>query len=267
MPSAKVRDIDIFYEIQGEGDWMVMIGGMSSDHNAWGCQVPDYAKRFRLLTFDNRGAGQSSKPAGPYTIRQLADDTAALMNELGIDKAHIVGASMGGCTAQEFGINYPEKTRSLSMYCSWAKCDNYLASLIDSWRRLRRKVDLVDLVREAFLWMYSPKFYDERWDELQATIRAIELDPNPQPAEAYWAQADAAITHDTLARLGQIKAPTHVVVGAIDIFTPLRFSKQVADGIPGSKLTVLDGAPHHMFFEIPEEFNAKTLAFIEANNK
>lgn len=152
MPFARVRDIEVYYEFHGDGTPLVMINGLSADHSTWGCQIPAYSQKFRCLIFDNRGVGQTSKPVGPYTCRQFADDTAALMSTLGLTRDHLVGASMGGAIAQEFAINYPEKVISLPSYCSWAKSDNYLANLFATWKTLARRVSSpIELVREIYL--------------------------------------------------------------------------------------------------------------------
>ncbi len=121
MPKANINGINISYKIEGEGEPLVMIMGIASTKRAWLFQTPVFKKYFRVITFDNRGCGESDKSSEAYSIRDMADDTAGLMDSLGIDKAHILGASMGGMVAQELAINHPEKVKKLILCCTMAK--------------------------------------------------------------------------------------------------------------------------------------------------
>src|SRR5512137_1250660 len=108
MPKVKVNGVTLDYEVEGQGDPLIMIIGLGSDQSNWRLQKGQFNKLFRVITFDNRGAGKSDKPPGPYSIKMMADDTIGLMDYLRIDKAHILGVSMGGMIAQEIAINYPD---------------------------------------------------------------------------------------------------------------------------------------------------------------
>src|SRR5918999_4111134 len=113
MPKVRVGDIEMFYVEAGRGDPLVLIMGFSGDHLAWGFQLPAFAERYRVIAFDNRGAGQTDTPDHPYTTRMMADDTVGLMDKLGVGHAHVLGASMGGMIAQELALHHPERVRSL----------------------------------------------------------------------------------------------------------------------------------------------------------
>ena len=123
MPYAETNGIRIYYETRGGGDPVVLIGGLGSTLESWSVQVPLYSERFRVITFDNRGSGRSDKPDHPYTIEQMADDVAGLLDFLEIPKAHFVGKSMGGMVAQWLGIKYPERVDRLVMGCTSASRD------------------------------------------------------------------------------------------------------------------------------------------------
>ncbi|MFW9804383.1 MAG: alpha/beta fold hydrolase, partial [Candidatus Thorarchaeota archaeon] len=120
MPFETVGDIDIYYEIHGppEAPPLVLIGGWASYRWIWFRQIPAFKEKLRCIVFDNRGAGRSSKPDYPYSIQMFVDDTVGLIEALGIDKAHILGISMGGLIAQQIAISYPEKVRSLIVVSS-----------------------------------------------------------------------------------------------------------------------------------------------------
>ena len=120
MPIVKANGININYSVTGQGEPLVMIMGLNAPQSGWNDQIPLFKKYFQVITFDNRGAGKSDKPQGPYSIRIMADDAAALMDCLGIKKAHIMGMSMGGMIAQEVAINYPERMMKLVLASTYA---------------------------------------------------------------------------------------------------------------------------------------------------
>lgn len=271
MDRIKANGIDIAYELVGEGEPVVMINGLGADHSAWGNQAPDYTAHFRCLFYDNRGIGLSEKPEGPYTTRMLADDAAALMAAVGIEQAHIVGASMGGAIAQEVAINCPERVRSLSIHCSWARCDEWTRRTFEIMRDMAARLGpqypdyMRDVQRYISLICFTQDDFNHRTTIITDAENLAAENPNPQPWEAFVAQADACLTHDALERLSRIEAPTLVTVGAEDIFTPLRLSRQICERIPGAQLEVFEGCGHVMFYEKPAEWNAKTLAFLAAH--
>ncbi|MEX0998454.1 MAG: alpha/beta fold hydrolase, partial [Thermodesulfobacteriota bacterium] len=123
MPYAQVNGVKLYYEVHGEGDPVILICGLGSQLQSWATQVPIYSKHFKVIVFDNRGSGKSDKPEEKYLTSDMADDTAALMEELGIESAHIVGKSMGGMIAQWLAIKYPKKVQKLVLGCSSASRD------------------------------------------------------------------------------------------------------------------------------------------------
>jgi 3-oxoadipate enol-lactonase len=121
MPVAKVGDININYKVEGVGEPLLMIMGYGSGMEGWYFQASFFAKHFRVITFDNRGVGGSDKPVGPYTTRMMAEDAFGLMDDLSVEKAHVMGASMGGMIAQELAINHPERVKKLILACTYAQ--------------------------------------------------------------------------------------------------------------------------------------------------
>ena len=118
MPAVKVGDINIYYEIHGEGEALVLIMGYGGSSAGWFHQIPGLSREYRVVAFDNRGTGQSDKPDIPYTMEMMAGDIAGLLDSISIDAAHVYGVSMGGAIAQHFALGYPEKAISLILGCA-----------------------------------------------------------------------------------------------------------------------------------------------------
>ena len=139
MPKVKVNGIELNYVESGSGDPLLLIMGFGGDHLAWVFQVPAFSGKYRVISFDNRGAGQSSVPDAPYSTRMMADDAVGLLDALGVERAHVLGVSMGGMIAQEVALNHPRRVRSLQLHCTYARPDRYMLELMDVWRSLRSK--------------------------------------------------------------------------------------------------------------------------------
>jgi pimeloyl-ACP methyl ester carboxylesterase len=113
MPTTKANGIELYYEVHGEGPPLLLIMGLGANATAWYRQIPVLSERYRVIAFDNRGAGRSEKPLEPYSIPQMADDAAALMDTLGISTSHVFGMSLGGMIAQEYALRHPERVQAL----------------------------------------------------------------------------------------------------------------------------------------------------------
>src|SRR5262245_18753158 len=236
MPTAKVGDIRIFYEVMGEGEPVVLIMGFGGDHLAWGFQVRELATRYRVIAFDNRGAGETDAPDIPYTTAMMADDTVGLLDALEIDRAHVVGASMGGMIAQEVALRHRRRVRSLQLHCTFARPDAQTRALLAAWRAARPALAREAYMRLQFLWLFSPTTWEERPEFIEMILANGLAQPNPQTDVGFARQGDAILTHDTLDRLPALDVPTLITVGEDDILVPPRFSRALADRIPGAAL-------------------------------
>src|SRR5512136_1643850 len=137
MPLARLNGINVNYRVEGQGEPLVMIMGFTAGRVGWMPQIPFFRKYYRVITFDNRGAGKSDKPPGPNSTRMMADDTVKLMDVLGIEKAHIMGLSMGGMIAQELAINYPQRVMKLVLAATYARQDETSAGALEQARFLQ----------------------------------------------------------------------------------------------------------------------------------
>jgi pimeloyl-ACP methyl ester carboxylesterase len=263
VPKVRVGGIDLFYEAAGEGEPVVLIMGFGGDHLAWGFQFREMASRFRVVAFDNRGAGQSAAPDVPYTTRMMADDTVGLMDALGVERAHIVGASMGGMIAQEVALAHPSRVRSLQLHCTLARPDAQTRALIAAWRAARPSLSPEQYMRLQFLWLFSPVTWQDRPDFVETILANGVANPHPQSQAGFVRQGDAILSHDTLDRLSTLRTPTLVTVGEDDILVPPRFSRLLAERIPGAELHIVPGAGHVHFWEQVETFNQLCVHFLD----
>lgn len=262
MPAVRVGEIGMHYVEAGVGTPLVLIMGLGGDHTAWGFQMGAFAERHRVIAFDNRGAGQTDAPDAPYTTRGMADDTAGLMDALGVDRAHVIGISMGGMIAQELALRYPERVSSLHLGCSLARPDAYLLALTASWREMRAGLGREAMLRAIGLWLFAPTTYDERPELVETVLQNSLANPYPQSLTGFLRQSEAVAAHDTLDRLPAIRVPTLVSVGEDDILVPPRLSRELAARMPGALLRVVPGAGHAYFLERVDIFNELCLEFV-----
>jgi pimeloyl-ACP methyl ester carboxylesterase len=256
----------VYFEEHGVGDPVLLVNGLGADHTTWGLQTSTFEKRHRVVVFDNPGVGRTAGPGGPYTTELFADVAAALLRHLGFDRAHVLGASMGGCIAQQVALRHPELVHSLSLHCTWGRPDNYLTALIRSWQSYARSVPLIELVRQIWLFVFTVWWFNDHAGEMADLERQVLESPTPQSPEAFCDQAEACLTHDALDRLGEIAAPTYITVGDRDLLTPAHHTYLIKERMPDAVLRVWPRMGHAPFWEIPEEFNARNLEFFEANS-
>ena len=260
MPVVRANGIKIHYEERGRGDPLILIMGLGADGSLWEDHVSEYGKHFRCILMDNRGAGHSDKPEGAYTTEMMAADTAGLMDALGIENARVAGISMGSTIAQHLALAHPEKVRSLVLVSSWARCDPYMRTVFEHFKKLRPLADPADFVRILQLWIFTPGHYDTHQEDMAEGVQeAVE---KYMPLHAYQAQCDACAEHDTLDRLPGIQAATLITVGDADIFTPLPCSIETDGRMPKSELLVFPGRGNCHHWEDLEKFNASTADFL-----
>ena len=265
MPFAELGARRVYYEEHGSGDPVLLINGLGADHTAWALQTDALSARFRVVVFDNPGVGQSTGPPGPYTTELFADVAAALLRFLGIDRVHVVGASMGGLIAQQVAVRHAGLVRSLVLHCSWWQADRYTQALIRSWQSYARAAGMLELLRQVWLWVFTPRFFEERAGTFADLERQLAESPYAQSADAFCDQAEACVAHEALEDVTGIEAPTLITVGDTDILTPPPHSRALHERIKGSILHVWPEMGHAPFWEIPEEFNRLNLEFLEAH--
>jgi len=259
MPSFEINGIRIAFQEAGVGEPLLLIMGLGAPGSVWENHLAVYQKHFRCIVMDNRGAGESDKPEGPYTTSSMADDAAGLLDRLGIESARIAGISMGSAIAQELALKHPAKVRSMILISSWARCDTYMKEIFLHFQAVSPHLSPGDFTRLLQLWIFAPKFFVSNFETLERD-KAIAIEGMPNPAFA--AQCQACISHYTLERLESIAQPCLLTVGDKDIFTPLRFSVEMAERLPNARLEVFPGTGHCHHWESLTAFNELTLDYL-----
>jgi pimeloyl-ACP methyl ester carboxylesterase len=255
-----IGDVDIWVERRGQGPDVLLIAGLSDPAEAWQFQLDGLADRYRLTAFDNRGAGRTPLPEAPLSVELMADDCAALLRALDVGKAHVAGFSGGSRIAQELALRHPDVVRSLVLVSTWATFDPFGRAVTRFLQWLPDAAPSERAMLEAFfVWIYTPRAHNDGTVD-QIIDEALAF-PHPQSPEAFKAQLDAWLAHDTSSRLNRITAPTLVVAGGVDIITPPRLGRVVAEAIPGAEFVVLPEEAHQPFQERPAEFDAVVDAF------
>jgi 3-oxoadipate enol-lactonase len=263
MPTVHANGIDIYYEVQGEGEPLVLIPYLAADQACYAFQVAEYAKHFACYTVDLRGAGLSGKPEGTYTTELLADDIAAFMHAANVERAHVSGLSLGAAVGMWLAAKHPGRVKSLSLHSAWPRSDAFLQVVVESWRTMAQALGSVTdmVIQGIFPWCFTPDLYAARPEYIDSLADFVRGRPMP-PVDAFMRQSGAALAHDASHELGKIKAPTLITYGRHDAVTSTRFAGPLTEGIEGSEVTIFEDCSHAPLYENVEEFNRRTLAFL-----
>lgn len=267
MSTISTEDGNIYYESRGDGEPLILIPGLGTGSWLWFKQVPAFARSFRTITFDPPGVGRSTASgAASSTTRSLADGVANLLDALGVARAHVLGASLGGFVAQEFALAYPHKTGSLVLCCTSAGGARHVptdaAVLLAYASNFALSAD--ERIRQNLSLSFAPRYVAEQADEVE---RVLELRlANSVPDDVYLRQVRAGQSHDADARVGRIGARTLVITGDADRVVPAENSANLAGAIPRAKLLVMPGGSHLFFIEQADAFNSAVVEFIRDAN-
>ena len=270
MPLAKLSTgVEISYEVQGEGEPLLLVMGTGADHRFWAAQVPAYAGRYRTIVYDSRGVGGSTVPDDPSTCSMavMADDAVALLDALDIGRAHVSGLSLGSTVAQEMCLRHPDRVASAQLHGTWGRSDEWFVRMIETLEHPVKHGDMKAFIRYALMWITSPTFLEEQGEAVRGMEAAfLEAPPHPRGVLGH---IHADKTHDALDRLGAIACPVLVTAGEQDVQVPPRYGRAVAERIPGAKFHLFRGphASHLACVEMAEEFNRVTLDWMLASSQ
>jgi pimeloyl-ACP methyl ester carboxylesterase len=263
--TVHVNGISLAWEERGSGPPLVLIMGLGADRSAWEQHARAWERHFRCILVDNRGAGESDHPAGPYSTAQMADDYAGLVAALGLGAVQVVGISMGGAIAQQLALRHPQMVRAMVLASTWARCDLYMASVFRHFATMRGQTNAADFTQLLQLWIWSP----ESTERMKEDLRAAREDASRAAAEGRWmpqsafeAQCEACIHHDTTIELCNIHVPVLLTAGSEDIFTPVRCARYLHQNLEGSELKLFPECAHVHHWEALEEFNSFTMHWL-----
>ena len=267
MPKVQAGGITMNYDQQGSGEPLVLIPYLAADHACYAFQIADYSKHFTCISVDLRGTGESDKPGGVYSTEMFADDIAALMQAIGVSKAHVAGLSLGAATGIWLAAKYPDRVRSLSLHSGWPKSDAYLKTVVQGWQVMAKAMNSGPemVIQGIFPWCLTPELYAQKPDYIQGLSDFVRSRPK-QPIDAFIQQSDAVLTHDAQAQLGKIRAPTQITFGRHDVVASTRFADRLQNGIGNSELYIFEDCSHALLYENVPAFNAKTLEFLRKHS-
>ncbi len=256
MPFCRCGGVRLYYEAHGDGVPLLLISGLSGGAWSYYGQIPFLSRRYRVISFDNRGAGQSDMPPGPYTIRQFAEDALCVLDQLGIERALVMGLSMGGMIAQELALLAPSRVIALALGCT----HHGGASRVAPSREVMGILMSNDgLTQEQIVDKNLPIFLSRRFltEDPQGVeeYRRAQVSTDLQPEYAFQAQLAAIVEFDCRERLGGLRAPTLIITGTEDQLVPKENAHLLASAIPASELVEIPGAGHALHAECRDLLN------------
>lgn len=264
MPKSQLKETDIYYEIYGQGEPLVLIPGFATGLWIWYEQIPVFSKHYKTIVFDNRGVGRSKNPIYPFSIEMMAEDVVKLLDSLEIKKAHILGASMGGFIAQEFALNYPRRISSLTLCCTSFGGKNHIPPSTETLLAMSSFQDpnSEERIRKTLQFAFANDFQKSNSKEIEKVVQ-LRLS-NPVFNQTYLSQLQAAMTFDVEAKLSTLNVPTLILTGDEDYIVPTTNSYNLASKIKNSKLKIINGAGHSLFIESANAFNKLVIEFLES---
>jgi pimeloyl-ACP methyl ester carboxylesterase len=282
--TVKVNGIDIYYEIHGSGEPVLLIEGLGYSAWMWYKQIPTFSEKYQVILFDNRGAGNTDKPDSEYSIEIMADDASGLLRTLGIGPAHVLGISLGGFIAQELALRHPDLVKSLVLVSTNSgpgrqviRNSQHLNGLFKLWGILPGTFEMSgkasvplgfeygitkeDRIRYGLSLAFTPEYFKAHPEEIEKIV-AWRLE-NPQPGYAWSRQLTAGMNFDSSKRAGDIHAPTLVINGTEDRIVTPESASELARIIPDSRYIEIEGSGHLMFIERSDEFNEKVMGFLD----
>lgn len=267
MPTIQTCRLNTYYELHGDGEPLLLIRGLGSTCDGFKAQVDGLSPHFRVISFDNRCVGRTEQPQKPFTIADMADDTAALLDALGVESAHVFGVSLGGMVAQELVLRHPAKVRRLVLACTHAgprtatRSPDWAVQIFNESRDMPRSAAL----RHSIPLLFAKKTVAERPEFVDETLAVMEK--NNQPKTSYLLQLGAVMQHDTADRLSQITHPTLIMTGTEDTLVDPGNSRFIARAIPGARLLEFEDSGHVFFTEIAPEVNKVLIDFFNEGHR
>jgi len=264
LPLVEVNGIRLYCELAGRGRPLLMVMGLSANLDWWEpAMLALLRERLLTVTFDNRGAGRSDKPFGEYSIASMARDAAGLLSALGLQRAFVLGVSMGGMIAQQLALDYPEMVERLVLCCTNCGGREQVLASPEVYALLgapREGVSAEEVARASLPLLFPEGFMRDNPDAMEEFI--LRYLRAPMPAHCFFAQLAAIARWRSYERLPEIKCPTLVLTGDSDILIPPENSRILASRISGARLIEYPGGGHGFFAQFPERVAEDILDFL-----
>lgn len=266
MPYCTRDGVRLFYEVHGEGHFIIFLSGLSGGTWSWYRQIPYFCNKYRVIVCDNRGAGRSSMPPGPYKMEDFALDALTILKELDVKSVFVVGISMGGMIAQQLALIAPNVVKALVLGCT--NCGRTRRIPAEPWvfevLANREGLSQYEIVERSISILFGPSCREKHPEAIEE-YRKTTLSAPPQPLEALKAQMAAINKFDACNELPSITCPTLVITGKADIIIPPGNSKIIAELIPSAQLVEWDSVGHAIHIEASGLFNTTVDSFFEQN--
>lgn len=261
MPFAPIEDGQLYYEEHGQGPSVLLVSGLGGTASYWNAQIEALSQHYHLIVHDHRGTGQSTRSEITYSVDQMSADTIALMDHLGLERAHLVGHSTGGAIGQTLAITAPQRIESMVLYATWTKTDAFMGRLMRARKALLQN-GIDDYIELSPALLYPDWWVNSNPEKLAALDKAAKA--GFSSASIAGSRCQAVIDFDRSNELDRITQPTCVLCARDDFLTPLYFSEDIAQKIPGAQLKVLEKGGHAVSQVDPDGFNAAVLEFLHS---
>lgn len=265
MPKANIGDAEIHYEETGAGEAVMLVPGLGGGGGVWRRQIPALSGDFRVVAHDHRGCGLSTPSLIDYSVEQMADDALRLMDRLGVDRAHWVGHSTGGAMGQIVAQDHPDRIGALVLSATWAGPDPYFRRAFAARRAVLTALGTAEYARQSALSLHPP-WYVSRHENLMEEQERY-LAGTDQPVAIMQSRIDAICAFDRRGRLGEIAAPTLVIVAEDDMVTPRYLSDEIAEAVPGAEKVVLPTGGHFLFHVLADAYNEAVGGFLRRHRR
>ncbi|MAC79115.1 MAG: alpha/beta hydrolase [Rhodobacteraceae bacterium] len=261
MPTLHTNGITTHYEIRGSGPVVLFASGLNGIGSYWAPQVAELSRHFTVVTYDQRGAGQTDSPDEPYSIDLLAHDLKALILGLGLDRPVLVGHSTGGAIGQVLATDAPDLLGGLLLYASWPKSDAHFNWCFRMRSDILERSSMENYLLGSAVFLYPPEYVRDNADRLETGI--LSASQGYPPANIVQRRIDAIVQHDAVALLPDIAVPTLVLCAQDDVLTPPYHSRAMAKTIPGAELCLVDSGGHGLSETRPDFFNDIVTRFVK----
>ena len=260
MPVVHGNGVDLYYELHGTGPELLLINGFGSSTEMWGPFWRRLAAAHHVILFDNRGVGQSTVPSTPFSIRDMAEDAALLLDRLGIRRTSVYGASMGGMIAQELVLAHPDRVGALILGMTTCGGPHSVPMAVEAMARTASPGSTPEAMAEGRLrLMYSETYFAAHREELVRQALSVQ---HPTTLQGYRLQGMATMGFDAYDRLPRVRSPTLILAGSADSIIPAENARILAARIPGARLRIFEGAGHAFTREREDEAVESMLSFL-----